>query len=229
MEFDLTALRAVKNLLVPAGAKPREILAGLNKGVRIHLDLRSSFQTWVGLSERELAPWFPRFSMDAVTAVDVGAAFGFYTAYFLRQPLLKRVFAFEPSPACREALLANLELNGWNASPRLVLSDHLIGAKDGQGTTTLDSLLPQIEFPCVVKVDIEGAEIDALRGAQALLSEPGVRWIFETHNPDCHRFVREQLEKNHYCIHEIHRPWWRALIPEMRPAAFKAWITAERA
>jgi hypothetical protein len=131
------------------------------RGIRLELDLASQMQLYLGLWERELHPWVERLTRGAATAIDVGAAEGEYTLYFLRRPPLERVFAFEPLAEARSRLTQNAALNGVD-SGRLVLSGDFVGAAPAPGATTLDSLAGVAE-PVVIKVDVDGAEVDVLR------------------------------------------------------------------
>lgn len=124
--------------------------------------------------------------------VDVGANVGNH-AVFAACVCQARVVAFEPSPALADHCDANLRLNG--AQDRAMLIRHGIGATSGQarlvpgpagnaGMTrldtsdrtgeveimTLDDVLGAVEAtPVAIKVDVEGMEIDVLRGAEQTL------------------------------------------------------------
>jgi len=115
--------------------------------------------------------------------VDAGANVGFFS--LLAASLGARVVAFEPNPACHRAVVENAALNGFAIDARMVgLSDapgtatlHI--AKDsnvgagtlrdvgGEGMTIkLDTLANQLsETPAVMKIDVEGSEIAAIKGA----------------------------------------------------------------
>ncbi len=55
-------LRLIKNSVVPSGRKPRVILTGAFKGIRLDLDLRSNSQMYAGFFERELYSYLGRLS-----------------------------------------------------------------------------------------------------------------------------------------------------------------------
>lgn len=120
--------------------------------------------------------------------VDVGANVGNH-ALFAAGVCGARVVAVEPSPALADHCAANLALNGL--SERLVLRRHGLGAVPGRagllpgpaanaGMTRLgptgdgeavevmrlDDLLTSLGVrPSVIKIDVEGMELDVLRGA----------------------------------------------------------------
>lgn len=226
-------ISAVKNLVVPKGRCPRRILAGTFSGLVMNLDLATQTQLYAGTFEREVQGWLRRFSADADTAIDVGMAEGEYVLFFLRQPNIERVLGFEPLEACRIALTANLQLNDLAKDARLRLSPALVGERPGSDTETLDGSLPQVGRRVVVKVDVDGAEMDVLRGAAGLIARPAVRWIIETHTSALERECVAHLEAAGYAVRIVPNAWWRIILPEMRGAAHRPenhnrWLVAAR-
>jgi tRNA G37 N-methylase Trm5 len=222
-------LSAIKNTFVSEGYEPRTIYGGLIRGLKFRLDLKSGFQTLLGLSEIELAKWFKKYSLGIETAVDVGAAYGYYTLFFLLRTSAKKVFAFEPGQECQAELKQNLELNANPKIKNLILRDKFVGRENSGNYISLDSLLTEIKTPCLIKLDIEGAELDALRGASELLKKNGVRWIIEVHSKELENQCTELLEKNNYRVNKIGKSWIRSFLPEQRVAEYNAWITAGKA
>jgi FkbM family methyltransferase len=121
--------------------------------------------------------------------VDVGANVGYFSLLAAR--LGGRVIAFEPNPDCRAELAHNIALNGFGdidvratgiADRRgqdvlYVESEENLGAgslKSVSGhpiAVELDTLDGQLagESPAIIKLDIEGAELMALRGGTQTL------------------------------------------------------------
>jgi FkbM family methyltransferase len=142
---------------------------------------------------------------------DVGASVGLFAIHAARW--VKRVIAFEPDPATHVRLLQNVELNGLGErcqTRQLALgeapgifelaTDGLTGAAPMLGAArfgrhqnclsvkveTIDHLLAAGEAaPTVLKIDIEGAEWSALKGARHLLeSESRPRLLFIELHPE---------------------------------------------
>jgi FkbM family methyltransferase len=121
--------------------------------------------------------------------VDVGANVGYFSLLAAQRGA--RVIAFEPNPECREELAHNIALNGFGdidvratgiADRRgqdvlYVESEENLGAgslKSVSGTPVaveVDTLDGQLagESPAMIKLDIEGAELMALRGGAQTL------------------------------------------------------------
>ncbi|HZS62152.1 MAG TPA: FkbM family methyltransferase [Gemmatimonadaceae bacterium] len=145
----------------------------------------------------EIEPYFAALSPTAryTTIVDAGAAVGqFAVAACVRWPTA-RVSAFEPSRRQRLLLSRNARLNGlanridalplglWNESTTLrfrthgamssiasvsMLPKHLTFAEHIP-VTTLDGWAAPARID-LIKMDIEGAEIEALQGASGILT-----------------------------------------------------------
>ena len=138
--------------------------------------------------------------------IDVGANLGYYTCLSLQEG--RPVVAVEPQAQNLACLYGNLKANGWDSGAEVfpvALSDApgllpLYGASGPSASlvkgwagyssrymqwvpvNTLDNLLAG-RFAgerLVVKIDVEGAEFDLLRGAHALLSRsPRPAWLLE--------------------------------------------------
>lgn len=115
--------------------------------------------------------------------LDVGAHIGYYSAYL--SPLVRRAYAFEPDPRNLPSLQANARLAGNVEVQPIAVSSHLGLAKlriDGSSSissieagegrtidvpmTSIDAFVdehPDVD-PALIKTDIEGHDIEALRG-----------------------------------------------------------------
>ncbi len=216
----------LKRLLLPSGRSVRTVQTGILAGMAMDLDLAQHSQRWLGLQERELNGWFRRLSGGIHTAMDVGANDGMYTLYFLAKTPAQRVFAFEPTSESVEHMRKNLALNGLENDPRLVLVTKMVVADASEQAVSLDSYLDRIEFPCLVKVDIDGGEVLLLEGARNLLAAKGVRWIIEVHSPALQDQCLEILRLANYRTVVIRNAWWRHFLPELRPGDLNQWIVA---
>lgn len=159
--------------------------------------------------ERPVTELFSRLIRPGMTVVDVGAHLGYYTLLF-RKLVGKegRVFAFEPSPIFYEALKVNLTVNGFLdviAVPMAVAdfygyADFHLDILGGGSSlfrqlkgsvlvrvqvTTLDQFFGELGWPKVdlIKMDIEGAEASALRGAKELIRRNAPLHLILEFNP----------------------------------------------
>lgn len=151
---------------------------------------------------------FKRAIRPGMTVVDVGAHLGHFTLpAAARAGARGRVFAFEPNPETVALLRANVAANGFADRVAVVPA----GVGDGCGrrrlflgetgttsslfdqgsnrcadvdSTTLDDALPADARVDVLKIDIEGGEVAALRGMRRTLAAAGPRLaLFVECNP----------------------------------------------
>lgn len=132
------------------------------------------------------------------TCWDIGANIGFYTCLFSRLVGEQgRVVAFEPMTATRERLLRNIAINDLQNA---AVSPYALGALDEQrpiyfgddtlaeGTASmltdptrgksemisvarLDSISATLPKPDLIKIDVEGAQLDVWRGGENFLRQ----------------------------------------------------------
>ena len=217
--------RKLKHWILPQGRAPRVIHGGLLAGLTMELDLQHQSQRWLGLQERELYRWFRQMSIGIRSAADVGANDGMYSLYFMARTPATRVVAVEPDEGCRSLLRRNLALNGLSED-RLELVPKFAGNINDSEHVVMDSFTSILEPPCLVKVDIDGGEVDLLRGAQRLLQQRDVRWIIEVHSAqlesDCARLLRQEG----YSTIVVPNAWWRVFLPELRHGELNRWLVA---
>ena len=141
---------------------------------------------------------------------DIGANVGLYSCLVGASASDCDVYSFEPHPTNVEALRRNLELNNINANIfQLALSDEegtvklsSKGSESGLGehsldTTESESTIPvtvrqldevrsehNLPVPTVVKIDVEGAELNVIRGAKKVLSDTECEIIYCEFHPE---------------------------------------------
>lgn len=155
-------------------------------------------------------------------AIDVGAADGRYTAYLARRVgATGRVISIEPSTSLLQELRRRLTTEQLTSRVTLVRAaagdfvgdaalaenpDNPYGAVTSANresgvlvdVITIDELVRRERLPRVdvIKIDIEGSEGAALRGAEETLRVFGPRLLLELHNPrnvaDVPAFLRER-------------------------------------
>lgn len=153
---------------------------------------------------------------QAGTFVDVGANVGEMIIDLACHPHVARSYAFEPIPACAEAIRRSLALNRTtNATifeslcgdqvgmvPYAISSDvsnsSVLAMFDGEnsnstGMSTLDETVDQVSGQLVILADVEGYEVNVMRGAQRLIAEHRPLIIFEYNHVSKAQFTIEDM------------------------------------
>jgi FkbM family methyltransferase len=169
------------------------------------------------------------------TFIDVGANAGLYT--MAMAGVVGRVMAYEPLPENFERLRANIKLNNFSnvESFLMALGDHDGKAElksandpgyhsivavseqraDGGSLTVpiarMDTVWHEAGSPFVsaIKIDVEGAELLVLKGAETVLSACRPLFLIEANTRDHLNRLKAWLEPRGYRYHQ--------------PAGFKAW------
>lgn len=147
--------------------------------------------------------------------LDVGANIGYYSVYF--EPLVERVVAFEPDPHARRHLLANVA-----GLPKVEVVSYAAGPETGIVRFTQSSSsevshiangdevgvdIPMVSIGdfvterglsvCAIKTDVEGHDLDVLRGAATVLRRQSPLVLSELQpTPDLYVF----MESLHYAL-----------------------------
>jgi FkbM family methyltransferase len=154
---------------------------------------------WTGFHEFRELLFLERYLKSDMTFVDIGANQGEYSLFAAKRLSKGIVLAFEPLPSIRTVLNENISLNGFvnirvfdfglsDKSGQLVLHEiedvheglatSYLGERKSKSTMTislksLDEVM--LEFPLlkvdVMKIDIEGGELNALKGSERTIEK----------------------------------------------------------
>jgi hypothetical protein len=184
----------------------------------MEVDFDRDSRYWLGVYELELARHFRELCVPGSACFDLGSASGFYALVFAQRGAT-RVLAVEADASMCERLRRNVAANP-RLAPRIEVSETRIGLEPG-----LDGLAygPGGFVPDLVKMDVEGNEVAALRGAERLLAERKPHVIIETHSEDRDAACRSLLTDHGYDVEAVEPRRW---IPEVRTLAFNRWCVA---
>jgi FkbM family methyltransferase len=210
-------VRPLVNRVLPRESVEVRVRSGLAEGLRLQIDPQSQKYYWHGNWAMEIQLALKELLRPGMTFWDAGAHYGFLALIGSRLVgQTGRVVAFEPIPANYEKLKNHLAINNAaNVSVEPVaLSAHVGSAEmttehgesstwtlkgppvDGAATvqlSTLDEQLAKHEPPDVIKVDVEGAEIELLRGGAELIRRHRPVVIIEILSRDGVPAVQEML------------------------------------
>ena len=226
MQTVTRVLRALKRMLLASNVRPRTVLSGAFRGIRLLIDTSRQTQLWLGLHEKEVQPALARLTRGIASAVDIGAAEGEYTMYLLLRTRAQ-VVAVEPIAELRALIDENLALNGLAESPRLHIVGDYLGTASWARPHTLDSIVSALPRPVFIKLDVDGSELDILESGKEIVADAQVRWLIETHSAELEAQCIEIFRGANRRARIVRNARWRALLPEQRPIEHNRWLLVE--
>lgn len=210
-------LRAPLRLIPPGLVVP--ILQGTLRGKKWTVGSATN-GCWLGSFEYTKQKAMKQEIKSGQVVYDVGANVGFYSLFAgVLVGEAGHVYSFEPFPANLLELRKHLEMNRVE---NCTVIDAAVSSADGEAvfdptddrstgrlaatgnlrvrTLTLDGLVSRKEIrpPNLMKVDIEGAELECLRGARQVLQEFRPVIFLATHGQEVHAACTDLLDKLHY-------------------------------
>jgi FkbM family methyltransferase len=178
---------------------------------------------WLGTYELSKQKLLEQVVHTGMTVYDIGAQAGFYTLLLSRLVGESgQVIAFEPSVRELGYLIQHVQENKLS-NVRIVQA--AVGAQTGLAGFSTDRapcqnritnnedqlLVPLVSLdslplppPHVIKMDIEGGESDALKGASNLLKQHSPIMLIALHGEEHSNFCQDFLKKAGYRIFDLH-------------------------
>lgn len=211
---------------MPRSVRAHRILGGRLRGYRIVTSWRDYPAAILGRTERALLEWFERHVGAGETWLDVGAHYG-YTAIALSRLVgpRGRVFAFEPELATAGCLARTRQVNDLS---QLIVIPLALGAPDSLAVHSLPTTRGMVDGTVAaegnavsafltarldwaweqlcggqpridgIKIDVQGMELEALRGMTRLLREFTPRLVVEVHHGVDRQVLLDLLESVGY-------------------------------
>lgn len=162
-----------------------------------------------GIWEKNVTNFIRKKLSYGMNIIDVGADIGYYTLLFRSHVgKLGKIYAFEPNTESKEILDHNIKLNSfenvktfdvglYDSEKKIAMDGDTIipGDKSNQNiiqTKTLDSM--GIKDIDMIKIDIEGAEMNALKGMKETLLKYKPSLLIEVHPGKLKDFNSSSLE-----------------------------------
>jgi FkbM family methyltransferase len=194
------------------------ILSGPARGRRLSLELAQEKAYWLGVYERPVQQILCEVLRPGDLFYDVGAHVGFFSV--CAAALGARVVAVEPDAANAARLRVNAALNGfevrvveaaaWSESGSVSLErgdspkEGRVAPGTGVRAVVIDELVEAEGAPVLIKLDVEGAEVEALRGAQRTLERDRPVVLCELHGDAARQEVAALLDG--YRVEEVEGP-----------------------
>jgi FkbM family methyltransferase len=223
-------MKAASLTLLPSlGQRMLRVRGGLAKGLLLEVNPRWENAVWEGTYERPIQELLARLLKPGMAVYDVGGGIGFHAMLAAR--LGARVFTFEPDEENGRCIEHLIELNNLQKSITLVRCAVFLYSgnialdpantprghgnayvRPGDGKTdgtrmvpcvTLDDFARDNPIPGLVKIDVEGAESDVLKGATKLFRTARPYLLCEVHDSANAEFIEPWLKERGYVFRWI--------------------------
>lgn len=198
-------------------------------GGKIYLNLREGImmrECFLGIYETPKMNLFKRILKPNMTVINVGAHRGYFS--FLSAKLMEdkgKIYSIEPDPANISWLKKGLRTNRYNSIKpfQLAFSNKngflklFKGDKSGHHSLTedmgygsivvkvqkLDDFIKEnnIKKVDLIKIDVEGADIEVIEGAEELLQQENLKIVMDIHDIDREKLF-DIFRKNNYSIYK---------------------------
>lgn len=211
--------RVVKNALLPSGPRFRRLPLGLAAGTVMKIDFRNQTILYLGLYEIELNPYFRFLVQKGYKCFDIGGQGG-YDALMLAKLSGGPVVSFECNPEAARIMRDTFAQNPYQIN----VIETFVSNKDNLGCMTIDSAAAKTFIPDFIKMDIEGTEVEALRGAPIVLSTRKPSLIIEVHGLDKEIACIDLLRSYGYEPRVVNQRWW---LREQRSRQHNRWLICQ--
>jgi len=185
-------------LIMCCGKPVRKDLYFLGKHFYINVYDTDPDSEWFFLDELNIMNIYWKVKEGDVV-VDVGASYGVYTIFSLLLGA-SYVYAFEPNKYRYNIMLENISINNFRDKVNAIMSfvgDGTIKPFNLQSTIEtkeglpLDSLIPITHKIDWIKVDVEGYELEVIKGAQNIIEQHKPNLYIEDHT-SIYDFVKNE-------------------------------------
>jgi hypothetical protein len=145
---------------------------------------RNSLRKILGIYEHELNDWVEQALSRVERVLDVGANDGYFAfgsaAAFTRMGIQGEVVAYEPQDVHLKTLRESLSFQRVDPIRITLIPAFAGAASNGVDTVALDSSDASDRNRTLIKIDVEGAELDVIAGAATWLN-PTNLFLIEVH------------------------------------------------
>jgi GT2 family glycosyltransferase len=193
--------------LLPDRPMPLRVWRGPFRGAYLVANPRTALRKIAGLYEQELNHWLERALPRVTRVLDVGANDGYFTfgcaAAFRRRQVRGEIVAFEPQLDQLTRLREGIARQPVS-DVRIEVVQAFVGATAVDEITTLDALLIRGRQNTLIKIDVEGAEIDVVAGARSWF-DPSNLFLIEVHRREYLDRLRRMFAEQGHSLQQVNQ------------------------
>ena len=129
--------------------------------------------------EPEICRWFQQHLRDEDVVYDIGSAHGFFPILINQLNKNVEIHCFQPRNFNSLFLKFNArrarKINSWN------VNEMYVGDTEKRGQVVLDIYAKENQPPTIIKMDIDGPEVFALKGCSSLIDQRKTNFLVEVH------------------------------------------------
>ncbi len=226
-------MRAISYLLLPSYSQCSvRVQDGPGKGLLLTLNPRWEAALWQGSYESSVQATLLSLLGPGKLLYDVGGGIGFYSLLAARSGA--RALVFEPDHYNAKCIQRNAEVNGLVSKIQIMETAafsntgslpiepalqhrghgnaHVVTGQTASSSlpvvpcTRLDDFIRDHPVPDVVKIDVEGAESEVLKGAERLFADFRPHLICEVHDISNAQLIGQWLKKMGYSLRWLEAP-----------------------
>lgn len=159
-----------------------KVIFGIGKGLRIFLNPENECSKIIGYYEYEIQKHFKKFAKQSNMFLDIGAYDAYYSLIFRKHNKNAPIFCCEAGTGILERQIDNIKINKFDTTNFNQINKY-IGTNESHNQTKVDCLIENTKNKTIfMKIDVEGAELDVIKGAVNTLNNNNCLLIIETHN-----------------------------------------------
>jgi methyltransferase FkbM-like protein len=221
-------IRKLKLLIFSPELSYRQVRLGIAQGLLLPMSRRDNLRMELGIFEYPIIRPIKAYARAARVAYDLGSAEGYYVLALCR--LMGPdgyVVAFDSDAQQLKHLEEVLVINGL--THRVHCVHGFVGNGVAEDSVAIDDLIHQKAIPPaqVIKMDIEGAEFEALKGMRATIEKYKPNLIIEVHAAETEKECVCWLQERGYRTEILAYGLLGRLFPEVRPAEHNRWLIAD--
>ncbi|HEX3437666.1 MAG TPA: FkbM family methyltransferase [Pseudacidobacterium sp.] len=170
----------------------------------MEIDFSCDLRAYLGIYEHELLPYFKQMVPRGAKCFDLGGRDG-YDALMMANLSRGKVASFE----CEHSEAENMRQT-FAKNPHLSIQvvESFVGSQCGDGHITIDRAARDLFVPDFIKMDIEGAEDQALEGGVKTLANYHPHLIVEVHGTEKEKRCISILQEFKYRITIVSQSWF---------------------
>jgi hypothetical protein len=222
--------RALKRVIFGSNREPvHKIRLGIGSGLLMYMNPDFDSQRIFGLYEIEILGYFRAFARQCDYFVDIGASNGYYSLIYRKHNKHGFIFICDAGLGFSEQQKKNFALNNFTLENVSFQDKKWVLDKSDNECIKIDDFIVDSKKNYFFKIDVDGSELNVLRGGVNHFKNKHCYFIIETHSLALENACIDFLKGLQYDCKIINNSFLRIILPELRePWEHNRWIVATK-